>query len=65
MHKIDRLLMQAVLKQMTDQELEGETPQLFFANLSGDLLRHSDIVAELADALRRTRRHRTEPARWF
>jgi diguanylate cyclase (GGDEF)-like protein len=53
MHKIDRLLMQAVLKRMTDQGLEGETPQLFFANLSGDLLRHSDIVAELADALRK------------
>jgi len=53
MHKIDRLLIQAVLKQMSEEELEAGTPKLFFANLSGDLLRHSDIVAELADALRK------------
>jgi diguanylate cyclase (GGDEF)-like protein len=53
MHKIDRLLVQAVLQRMTSEALDGEMPEFYCANLSGDLLRHRDIVAELAGALRK------------
>ncbi len=52
MHKIDQLLMRVILKQMTIPQPAGETPTLFFVNLSGDVLRHRDIVVEFADALR-------------
>jgi diguanylate cyclase (GGDEF)-like protein/PAS domain S-box-containing protein len=51
MHKIDRLLIQSVLEQMAKQGSQGDRSQLFFINVSGDLLRHSDIVEELAEAL--------------
>ena len=52
MHKIDQLLMHVILKQMAIPRPAGEPPPLFFANLSGDVLRHRDIVVEFADALR-------------
>ncbi len=52
MHKIDRLLVLAMLRQMTERALAGAAQQLFFVNLSGDLLQHRDMVTDLADALR-------------